>query len=351
MRAALMPALAQGWQQGGVDHGENGKMQIHLFNGFMNPFGGSEQETLFLYSLLKRKNAQVNLWATSSRLSPDLARDHPIRRISLLKGAFPKGGTYVFFGAHWRNKVWPALIPAPGRLIYVFNTFHPKIAGLVSKSPFWLNWPRAEIVLISQFQRQLLGLDGVIHPSPIDIGRYRPRATATTRFTVGRMSRDQADKHHPEDVQLYADCLSLGYGVCIQGGTVLKGALPEGDACQLLPEGFHATEEFFRHVDVFVYRTGTHVETFGRVVLEAMASGIPVVCHRHGGYAEHIRHGENGFLFDTSAEAMSIIKRMAGDKALRRRVGEGGRMTVEALYSAEALSRQADYYLAESPRA
>ncbi|MDE1141872.1 MAG: hypothetical protein PW999_19945 [Paraburkholderia tropica] len=28
-----------------------------------------------------------------------------------------------------------------------------------------------------------------------------------------------------------------------------------------------------------------------------MASGLPVVCHRHGGYADAVRHGANGKAF------------------------------------------------------
>jgi hypothetical protein len=46
----------------------------------MNPYGGSEQETLALYSLL-RKNSNVYLWATSSRASKGHLEkyDQPLR--------------------------------------------------------------------------------------------------------------------------------------------------------------------------------------------------------------------------------------------------------------------------------
>lgn len=89
---------------------------IHLFNGFQNPFGGSERETLDLYRLLGA-DQQVRLWATSSRVSGELMRQFPIRRISPATREVPDGGTYVFLGAHWRNKIWPYLIRRPRRLI------------------------------------------------------------------------------------------------------------------------------------------------------------------------------------------------------------------------------------------
>jgi glycosyltransferase involved in cell wall biosynthesis len=318
--------------------------EIHIFNGFMNPYGGSEKEALFLYSLLK-KNCRVSLWATSSRASKELLLTHPIQRILILKNAFPKGGTYIFLGAHWRNKYWSSLITKPDRLIYVFNTFHPRIARLVSKHPFWLKWPNAEIVLISDFQSQMLGLNGVIHPSPIDISGFTPKAYDNNkRFTLGRMSRDTAGKHHLEDVSLYIKWLNFGFKILIQGGSVLKDHIPDNENFVVTPEGSIPAQEFFHQLDVFYYRSGEHVETFGRVVFEAMACGIPVVCHYYGGYAEHLQHGKNGFLFKTEAEAMEIMLKLYSDFTLRKTIGMAGRKTAEELFSISALESRAAYY-------
>ena len=44
--------------------------------------------------------------------------------------------------------------------------------------------------------------------------------------------------------------------------------------------------------DLFLFPSLT--ETFGNVVLEAMASGLPQVCFDYAAAAEHVRHGENG---------------------------------------------------------
>ena len=44
-----------------------------------------------------------------------------------------------------------------------------------------------------------------------------------------------------------------------------------------------------------------------------MACGLPVVCHRHGGYTEWIEHGRSGFLFDTSEEAERILLMLRDD--------------------------------------
>ncbi|WP_246679451.1 glycosyltransferase family 4 protein [Mesorhizobium sp. B2-3-5] len=319
-------------------------IMIHLFNGFQNPFGGSERETLELYRLLSADSA-VRLWATSSRVSVELMRQFPIRRVSPATRNVPDGGIYVFVGAHWRNKLWPYLIRRPRRLIYVFNTFHPKIIALTTRMPRLLGWPEAELVLISDFQKRMLHVEGVVHPSPIDIDRFSPRvARLDGPFTVGRLSRDTADKHHGDDVALYEALLADGAAVRIQGGMPLRDKLTPHPQLELLPQGQLAAEQFLPTLDVFYYRTGSHVETFGRVVFEAMACGLPVVCHSHGGYADHIRHGENGYLFETTQQAAAILAELKADPALRAKVGRKARQTVEQLFSPQALRQRLDFY-------
>ncbi len=322
-----------------------GRHPIHLFNGFMNPFGGSESETLSLYALLRSK-AEVHLWATSSRASRELMAQFPIRKVAPHTFRFPRGGTYVFFGAHWRNKLWPYLIPSPNRLIYVFNTFHPKIAGLTRNIPALLGWPNPDYVFISEFQKRLLGMGGVVHPSPINIDRFLPKCAGNNEpLVVGRLSRDALDKHHEEDVRIYQELAHDGFEIRIQGGTCLEHKFPADDRIRLFPEGHLPAERFLSELDVFYYRTGTFVETFGRVVFEAMACALPVVCHYHGGYADHIKHGENGFLFETTGEARQILRKLKADAALRARVGGRARKTVEELFSKEALESRLGFYL------
>ncbi|QGZ60986.1 glycosyltransferase family 4 protein [Paraburkholderia acidisoli] len=330
---------------------------IHLFNGFLNPHGGSESEALALAEQL-RAHGEVKLWATSSRSPAALRETHGIERITLGQAArgrlgnaadspsIPDGGTYVFVGAHWRNRLWPLVVPAPQRLIYVFNTFHPKILPLTSQHPPLLRWPKTEYVFISEFQKTLLDTPGVIHPSPIDIARFTPAAQPhrRSRPVIGRLSRDTLAKHDPEDLALYREWMAAGADVKLQGASCLADQIEANPHLELLPEGARAAVDFLRSLDVFYYRTGSHVETFGRVVFEAMACGLPVVCHRRGGYANSIRHGENGFLFDTTQEAREIMQRLLAQPLLRAKIGAQARRTVESLYSRSALERRAQFY-------
>jgi glycosyltransferase involved in cell wall biosynthesis len=73
---------------------------------------------------------------------------------------------------------------------------------------------------------------------------------------------------------------------------MLEKALPEAIFC-----GSQRGEELARHYasgDLFLFPSLT--ETFGNVVLEAMASGLGVVAYDQAAATQHIRHGYNGVL-------------------------------------------------------
>jgi glycosyltransferase involved in cell wall biosynthesis len=77
----------------------------------------------------------------------------------------------------------------------------------------------------------------------------------------------------------------------------------------------------YASADVFVFPAAN--ETFGNVVLEAMASGLPVVVSRSGGQVDHVRHGENGLLFPTEDQAALVdaVHRLATDLPYAHQLG------------------------------
>lgn len=317
---------------------------IHLFNGFRTPYGGSEQEALALCRQL-REHQNIELWASSSRACPTLMKQEGIRHVAPHRRQAPNGGTYLFVGVHWRNKLWPYLIPKPSRLIHIYNTLHPKHLALTTRMPKLLRWPEVEFVVISDFQKRLLGIEAEVHPSPIDLQRFQPamhRIPGPLR--IGRMSRDNPDKHDKADLPLYGRLAQQGVEVLLQGATCLAG-LPMHPRLKVTPVGAMEASAFLRQLDILYYRTGRDVETFGRVVFEAMATGLPVVCHRHGGYADWIEHGENGLLFDTTEEAERLLQWLIHDSQARERLGVKARRTVEALYGQADRDRRLDFYL------
>jgi phosphatidylinositol alpha 1,6-mannosyltransferase len=89
--------------------------------------------------------------------------------------------------------------------------------------------------------------------------------------------------------------------------------------------------ELYASCDAFLFSSTT--ETLGLVVLEAMASGIPVIATPAGGVADHLRDDENGLSFPANdAAAMSAqMVRLAQNHVLATRLGVGARAAAEAL--------------------
>jgi glycosyltransferase involved in cell wall biosynthesis len=85
----------------------------------------------------------------------------------------------------------------------------------------------------------------------------------------------------------------------------------------------------YASADAFVYASET--ETLGLVILEAMASGVPVIATPAGGVAANLRHEQNGLAFPAGdAPAMAReMTRMVADVSLRRRLAAGARAWAE----------------------
>lgn len=79
----------------------------------------------------------------------------------------------------------------------------------------------------------------------------------------------------------------------------------------------------YASADAFVFASET--ETLGLVVLEAMASGLPVIAAPAGGVADNLRDGENGLAFRPGdAPAMAqCMARIATDQTLREALSAG----------------------------
>jgi glycosyltransferase involved in cell wall biosynthesis len=132
--------------------------------------------------------------------------------------------------------------------------------------------------------------------------------------------------------------------VRIMGGTCLAPALEGVAGVELLAAGAESAPDFYRSLDAFVYRTGTAIEGYGRVVLEAMASGLPVVAHHLGGYAEIIEHGRNGFLFHTQEQAYDAVMELHSSTALRAAMGAEGTRRAVGLHGPQAVEKELNFY-------
>jgi glycosyltransferase involved in cell wall biosynthesis len=84
-----------------------------------------------------------------------------------------------------------------------------------------------------------------------------------------------------------------------------------------------ALAETFANMDAFVFPSRT--DTFGNVVLEALASGVPSIVTDSGGPRFLVRDGETGYVTRSTVELAARVLQLAQDPALRERMALAAR--------------------------
>lgn len=85
-----------------------------------------------------------------------------------------------------------------------------------------------------------------------------------------------------------------------------------------------ALARFYADMDIFVFPSYT--DTYGNVIQEAMASGVPCIVTNSGGPKFLVANAENGFICSTEDDFIAAILRLMRDPELRTRMGERARM-------------------------
>jgi glycosyltransferase involved in cell wall biosynthesis len=160
-----------------------------------------------------------------------------------------------------------------------------------------------------------------------------------SRFTflyVGRLAAEKRAEQVIHAFRLASECLPRGVIHLIMAGTgpcedALRAAAPPGVTFLGFLERKSRLPDLYANCDAFVFASVT--ETLGLVVLEAMASGLPVIASPAGGVRDHLRDNRNGLACpegDAGAMARAMV-RLAEDWALRQRLSRGARRTGEGL--------------------
>ena len=142
---------------------------------------------------------------------------------------------------------------------------------------------------------------------------------------VGRLSPEKnlRDLSVVEQRLLAAGVTNYRFVIVGQGpeGIWLRETLHHAEFAGVLRGEALATA--FANMDLFAFPSRT--ETFGNVVLEAMASGVPAVVSDSGGPRFLVKHGVSGFIAaDVTSFSDAVIK-LASDPALRGKMSHAAR--------------------------
>jgi glycosyltransferase involved in cell wall biosynthesis len=186
----------------------------------------------------------------------------------------------------------------------------------------------------------------------VDVERFNPSRRArgllpgaTNVLYAGRLTREKG-------LPLLTDAFLEARQRDPRLHLVLAGGGPEedelrarlGDTATFLG-WVHGTElaDIYASADVFLFASQT--DTFGQVVLEAQASGLPVIAVDAGGPASLIKHGRTGLLMPPDAEALATaLLTVAHRPPLREQLRRAGLAAVRGRTWEAALERLAGGY-------
>lgn len=130
--------------------------------------------------------------------------------------------------------------------------------------------------------------------------------------------------------------LIVGQGDLLREYKILADKL--GMADKVIFAGYISDEElpgYYNLADLFVLPSIDKSEAFGLVLLEAMASGKPVIASDLAGVRSVVKEGDTGFLAEAKNEKdlADKIDKLLRDDELRKRMGAAGRRRVEEFFS------------------
>jgi sugar transferase (PEP-CTERM/EpsH1 system associated) len=193
----------------------------------------------------------------------------------------------------------------------------------------------------------------------VDTTRFMPAVEAATapgcpfdprmHFIVGTVGRMQAVKHQTLLVRAFAAAVRQTPALRASLRLALVGDGPLRHECAALladagvsdlawlPGERSDVPDVMRGLSAFVLPS--LAEGISNTVLEAMASGLPVVATNVGGNADLVEQGRTGVIVppdDVDAMARAIVD-LAGNPAAARAMGAAGRIRAEAQFSLRAM--------------
>jgi glycosyltransferase involved in cell wall biosynthesis len=205
------------------------------------------------------------------------------------------------------------------------------------------------LVFQSEYQREVYHTGLLRHGYRQEIGHsirgafefadwhYRPLAREPgTPFVVGRISRPDTAKWNG---QLFncLDPVPNVRAVLLGVDEAVRRNIGRRKYATQWPPGHMPAREFYSKLHAQVAMNGGAKENWPRVGLESMALGVPLVVDGHWGWPEMVQDGQTGFLCRRAAEFADALATLERDEALRLRICEQARWSLEHVLANPAM--------------
>ena len=159
------------------------------------------------------------------------------------------------------------------------------------------------------------------------------------RFVAGNISNGAPWKHSEDFVNIMNSIESACPNIFFRflGAKDLVSKLKGSKTVEILPPFSVETSDYLNSISVLIHKTEPDiVETWCRVVTEAMFAGVPVIAEKRGGIREQIIHGETGFLCETPDDFPKYARLLCLDDILYRRITSQARAFAITNFGLEA---------------
>lgn len=211
-----------------------------------------------------------------------------------------------------------------------------------------------------QFANKYFPDDYAIIPNGVDLEHFSPNMAPIERFGdgklnilfVGRLEKRKGLNYLLEAYSRVKKEVPESRLIVVGPGTRLRNKYEKTIACEDIKDvvfvgqvNYDELPRYYKTADVFC-APATSRESFGIILLEAMATGKSIVATSIDGYASVLTHGEEGLLApprDVDGLYRSLMTLLT-DPAMRHQMGEKGCLTATK-YSWPRVAQQVfDYY-------
>lgn len=204
--------------------------------------------------------------------------------------------------------------------------------------------------------------DYTIIPNGIDLTHYNPQVEPMPQYKdgkinilfVGRLEKrkglnyliDAYKKVHKKHPNTRLIIVGPGTRLRSKYEQKVRNARLEKNVVFISDVSYEDLPRYYQTADIFC-APATGAESFGIILLEAMALGKPVVASNISGYASVLTHEQEGLLVKkkNAADLAKALERLIDEPVLREKLGRQGLVTVQN-YSWEKVARRVEeYYL------
>jgi len=221
-------------------------------------------------------------------------------------------------------------------------TVHGKIHGLFWKIFYSIGCFRASVITTpSKFLKNLLGFKkAIVIPNAIDLARFGEVTLAesdycniltVTKFWFpgkarGTFELAQIIFNLSKDFDKKINWRIVGFGPLLEDIKKSVAALERPKNLTVQWFGFDMPQKYFSDTDIFSYYS--FEDNLPIAIMEAMASGLPVVTNNIGAVSEIIDNGENGFIVSDRENYQNVLLKLMSDFEFRKKIGNMARQKI-----------------------